>query len=180
MTRNRSTKFRQLVVVLAMGAGALGLAIGTAGAAAAAPTWGGPTPQPTAIYTPPQQNNDHHAKVTCEFSLLTEHDVVADPRGADEEDQYGQPQAAPSYTDPAGQPSGAPVYGYPDHQRHLDQVEVVQEVRFCVFEGEHGRPDQVKVWDVTQPFAWVQEDNGGQMEPDPGYLPSGIRSALAK
>ena len=55
----------------------------------------------------------------------------------------------------------------------------MQLVKFCVTEGQHGRPDTVQVWDESQPFAWVAEA-GQQMEPTPNGLPTGIEALLPK
>lgn len=163
MTILRSNRFHQILVIGAISAGALGLA---AGSASAATTWGGPEPTPTVSYTPPPQ---HEPTTVCEFSLLTETDTVADVPGSDQQpygnDWAGAPSSAPeSY----GQPNG----GYGDH--HTDTVHVVQLAKFCVTEGEHGRPDKVRVWDESAPFAWVSEQAGHQMAPTYSGVPSAV------
>lgn len=193
MTRFIRLRFRRLVIVGAISAGAVALALGlTTSAANAAPTWGGPGPTPTPVYTPPTDHH-HHDKTICFFSLETEHDALP-PEFSQGGDQYGQPQSSPTYTDPAGQPSSAPVYGQPNDQPNVEReaVIVVQEVKVCVTEvknhdqyggdswgGDHNRSDDVvTVRDVTGPFAWVVPASG--IEPTPSGLPYSIAGMMAR
>lgn len=167
MTRILRLRFRRLIVVAAMGAGALGLAIGLAGTASAATTWATPSPTPTVHYTPPPRHHKPPPPVThCFLSLETEHDTLT-----------GQPVQGQGYTAPVtytdayfgGQPQGYP-------QEKPPTIEVVQLVKVCVT-TEKGHPDIVKVWDETGPFAWEVPASGP--DPTPTGLPSDIAGMLA-
>jgi hypothetical protein len=110
MTRIRSFRFRRLVVVLAIGAGTLGLAAGTA----AASTTGNPTPAPA----------KHHHKVVrhCEFVELTGSAADNDRNG---QDVGSTPRAlAPDQQ------------GSTSDERKGERVEVFQLAKVCET-GEH-------------------------------------------
>ena len=160
--RSIPRRFRQAALVLTLALGALGLAVGTAAAA----TTGGqpyPSPTPTVHYTPPPRHHRPPPPVThCFLSLETEHDTLA---GQPVDQQSYGPQ---SYT-------AAPSYGQPQG-KHEPTIEVVQLVKVCVTE-QRGRPDQVRVWDVTGPFAWEVPASGP--EPTPTGLPDNIAGMLA-
>jgi hypothetical protein len=163
VTRMLRIRFRRLVLVGAMSAGALGLAVGFASTASAATTWAQPTPTPTVHYTPPPR---HHkpkpppAVTHCFLSLETEHDTLA-----------GQPvqQGGQTYTD-------AFFGGQPQPQQGQPTIEVVQLVKVCVTE-QRGHADKVAVWDETGPFAWEVPASGPA--PTPSGLPSDIAGMLA-
>jgi hypothetical protein len=166
VTRMLRIRFRRLVLVGAMSAGALGLAVGFASTASAATTWAQPTPTPTVHYTPPPRHHKPPQPVThCFLSLETEHDTLAgQPVG---QQGYGQDQ---TYTDAffGGQPQPS--------QHQAATIEVVQLVKVCVTTTK-GKPDKVAVWDETGPFAWEVPASGPA--PTPSGLPSDIAGMLA-
>jgi hypothetical protein len=164
MTRFIPRRFRRLLVTLGVLAGAGGLTLGLAGAASAATAWNGPSPSPTPTvsYTPAPRHHRPPPPVThCFLSLETEHDTLA-----------GQPVGQQGY---GPQSYTAPAYGQPQG-KHEPTIEVVQLVKVCVTE-QRGRPDQVRVWDVTGPFAWEVPASGP--EPTPTGLPDNIAGMLA-
>lgn len=156
MTRILGVRFRRLIVVAAMSAGALGLAVGLAGTASAATTGNTPTPAastPCPCSTPTPAPRHHKPPppppVThCFTSLEVEHDTLA------------------------GQPVGDQQYG----RNHQASIEVVQLVQVCVTE-QRGHPDKVKVCDETGPFAWEVPAYGPA--PTPSGLPDSIVPLLA-
>ena len=163
MTRMLRIRFRRLVLVGAIGAGALGLAVGMAASASAATTWATPSPTPTVHYTPPPRHHKPPPPVQhCFLSLETEHDTLA---GQPVGQQGYQP---PTYTDAyfGGQPQAK---GQPT-------IEVVQLVKVCVT-TQKGHADKVQVWDETGPFAWEVPASGPA--PTPSGLPSDIAGMLA-
>lgn len=173
MTRILKIRFRRLIVVAAMSAGALGLAVGLAGTASAATTGNIPTPATTApcpcstapvpvvYHKPPPPPKVTH----CFNSLEVEHDTLAGQAATESYGQggYGQPQ---TYAYFGGQPQA----------RGQATVEVVQLVQVCVTE-QRGHPDTVKVCDETGPYAWVIPADG--FAPTPTGLPADVKGLLA-
>jgi hypothetical protein len=164
MTRILRLKFRRLVIVGALGAGAVALAFGTTAAASASTTaaaWATPSPTPTVHYTPPPKHHKPRPEIVCFFSLETEHDTIPGT-------SYGYAEPAPSATDSYGQPNG---------DKSAESVEVVQLVKVCVTE-EHGKPESVTVVDESKPYAWL--DAPGGYDPTPSGLPASIGAMLTQ
>jgi hypothetical protein len=127
------------------------LILGSAVPALAATSGGQPYPSPSP--TPTQFYHHHQKPVThCFLSLETEHDTLT------------------------GQPVGQQSYG-DQGNKHAATIEVVQLVKVCVT-TERGRPDVVKVWDETGPFAW--EDPAGGPAPTPLGLPASVGSLFTQ
>lgn len=166
MTRILKLRFRRLIVVAAMSAGALGLAVGLAGTASAATTWATPSPTPTVYKPPPPRHHKPPPPVThCFASLEVEHDTLS-----------GQPVGQQGYGQPVDQTYTTAFVGGQPQPKEQATIEVVQLVRVCVTE-QRGKPDKVQVWDETGPFAW--EVPGSGPAPTPSGLPDGIAGMLA-
>jgi hypothetical protein len=166
MTRIKRFRFRRLVVVGALGAGAIGLAIGTTAAAANAATAGGyptPSPTPTVHHSPAPRHHKPRPEVVCFFSLETEHDAIPGVHVSDQGGGYNAPSTAAAY----GQQGNA--------KNGEEAVEVVQLVKVCVTE-EHGRPESVTVVDESKPYAWIDPASGPA--PTPNGLPDSIGRML--
>jgi hypothetical protein len=173
MTRILRLKFRRLVIVGALGAGAVALALGTTAASASttAPAWNYPTPTPTVHYTPPPMPRHHKPpkpEVVCFFSVETEHDAIPAASYGDQGNGYGYAAPSSSATD---------SYGQPNADKSAESVEVVQLVKVCVTE-EHGKPESVTAVDESQPYAWLNAPGG--YDPTPSGLPASIGAMLTK